>query len=242
MRAASRTDIGNIRENNEDVLYSSIDPVGNLPNLFLVADGMGGHKAGEVASRSAMEFFLKYIGEAPCNDGELLDYMTEAVKYANNAVFELSLTDMAYFGMGTTLSACVVADGKVFIAHIGDSRIYLVNSGKLQQLTNDHTFVGEMVRAGQFSKEEAERHPSKNALTRALGVERDVSADAPVAAVTSGDMLLLCSDGLNNMVTENDIVKILTSNKDVEKKADTLIERAKKNGGMDNITVVVIEV
>ena len=242
MRAASRTDVGNIRENNEDVLYASVDPVGNLPNLFLVADGMGGHKAGEVASRSAMEFFLKYINETPCNDGELLDYMTGAVKYANNAVFELSLSDMAYFGMGTTLSACVVADGKVYIAHIGDSRIYLVNSGKLQQLTNDHTFVGEMVRAGQFSKEEAERHPSKNALTRALGVERDVSSDAPVAAVTSGDVLLLCSDGLNNMVSESEIVKILMSNKDVEQKSDELVELAKNNGGADNITVVVIEV
>lgn len=242
MLVASKTDIGNIRENNEDILYSSIEPVGSLPNLFLVADGMGGHKAGEVASRNAMQFFLEYIDKTPCNDGELLDYMAGAVMYANNAVYEMSLTDAAYFGMGTTLSACVVTDGKAFIAHIGDSRIYLVNDGKLQQLTNDHTFVSEMVRAGQFSKEEAERHPSKNALTRALGVERDVSADAPMAAVMPGDIMLLCSDGLSNMVSEKEIAEILISDKDVQAKSDALIKRAKENGGVDNITVIVIEV
>ena len=242
MQAAGKTDVGNIRENNEDVLYLSIDPIGSLPNLFLVADGMGGHRAGEIASQSAMQFFLEYIKENSCSDGELLDYMAEGVKYANNAVFKLSLADPTYFGMGTTLTVCVISDQKVLIAHIGDSRIYLASDGKLQQLTNDHTFVSEMVRAGQFSKEEAERHPSKNALTRALGVDHDVSADAPMAAVTTGDMLLLCSDGLSNMVPEEDIEEILKSDKNVEAKATALIERAKKNGGLDNITVIVIDV
>ena len=242
MRVASKTDIGNIRENNEDVLYTSISPIGGLPNLFLVADGMGGHKAGEVASQNAMKFFLEYINNTPCNDGELLDYMAGAVSYANNSVYMMSLTDPAYFGMGTTLSACVVADGKAFIAHIGDSRIYLINNKKLLQLTNDHTFVSEMVRAGQFSKEEAERHPSKNALTRALGVEQNVSADAPIAVVAPGDMLLLCSDGLSNMVPEKEITEILISDRDVEAKSEALIECAKRNGGVDNITAIVIEV
>ena len=242
MRVASKTDIGNIRENNEDVLYSSAEPVGSLPNLFLVADGMGGHKAGEIASGSAKRFFLEYINMTPCSNGELLDYIAEAVKHANKSVYDLSLSDPAYYGMGTTLSVCVIADDKVLIAHVGDSRIYLSKNDTLMQLTNDHTFVGEMVRAGQFSKEEAQRHPSKNALTRALGVERYVSADAPIASVESEDVLLLCSDGLSNMVSDNEISEILRSNLDVQDKADELIERAKKNGGIDNITVVVIQI
>ncbi|MCL2698695.1 MAG: Stp1/IreP family PP2C-type Ser/Thr phosphatase [Defluviitaleaceae bacterium] len=241
MLAVGKTDVGNIRENNEDVLYASTDPVGSLPNLFLVADGMGGHKAGEIASRNAMRFFLDYINENQCRDGELLDHMAEAVRHANNAVYEMSLTDSNYSGMGTTFTGCVISEGKALMVHIGDSRVYLLNNGELRQITNDHTFVSEMVRAGQFSKEEAERHPGRNALTRALGVELDVSADAPMTAVAPGDTLLICSDGLSNMVAEPDIAEVLRSDHSIDVKTDALIVNAKENGGMDNITVVLVE-
>lgn len=241
MRAIGKTDVGKLRTNNEDTFFVSQDPVGSLPDLFIVADGMGGHKAGEVASQSALTFFLEYVGANPCPDGELLDYLTEAAAYANANVYARSLTDSAYSGMGTTFSACVVSGGKAYIVHIGDSRIYKCGGGSFTQLTNDHTYVGEMMRAGQFSKEEAARHPNKNALTRALGVEKNVLADGRIDRLEAGDRLLMCSDGLSNMVPEEEITEIMISETDIAAKVDSLIERAKAHGGADNITAIIVE-
>ena len=227
MHAGVATDIGRIREKNEDS-YLSDEP------LFAVADGMGGHKGGEVASQLALETL-----EAGFRDRKEL---AQGLRDANAVVFERSQSDSSVQGMGTTVTAVVVEGTSALFAHVGDSRAYLLRAGDLRQITDDHTLVARMVRSSEISEAEADVHPHRSVLTRALGTEPDVVVDEVDVALTDGDRLLLCSDGLTGMVTEEQIVAILSAAPDPQDAADRLVRAANRAGGVDNITVVVVDI
>lgn len=247
MIGCGKTDVGLIRQNNEDAIYVSDKPVGVLPNLYIVSDGMGGHNAGEIASGRSIGFFCGYVENAgrQSGQGDILDILVEGVTAANKTVYELSLSSGALSGMGATFSACVVAGGKLYAAHVGDSRVYIARPGQngrpgeLTQVSSDHTFVNEMVKAGEITKEQAKTHPRRNIITRALGIDAAVNVDGIVADVYAGDFLLICSDGLSNMVPDEALLRLALSEPSVEEKCGKLIELAKQNGGEDNISVVL---
>jgi protein phosphatase len=221
------TDIGQVRERNEDSFL--VDPP-----LYAVADGMGGHRGGEVASELALETV-----EALASAGK--GGLADQVRAANRAVFERSMSDRAVSGMGTTLTAVTVDDERAHLAHVGDSRAYLLRAGALRQLTEDHTLVNRMVKAGEISPEEAEVHPHRNVVTRALGTEPSVQVDEDDVPLLAGDRLLLCSDGLSNMVTTDQIQAILEANPSAQDAATRLVRAANRAGGVDNITVIVVD-
>jgi PPM family protein phosphatase len=225
--AAVATDVGLVREGNEDS-YLTDEP------LFAVADGMGGHRGGEVASQLAVEtlekLFKKRIGELP-----------DQVQEANRVVFERSVVDEKVAGMGTTLTAALVEGDRVRLAHVGDSRAYLLREGDLRLLTEDHTLVHRMVTEGEISKEEAESHPQRSVLTRALGVDTIVDVDDDTVQVRPGDRLLLCTDGLTSMVSEQAIEEVLRAVPDPQEAAERLVRLANEGGGTDNTTVVVLD-
>ncbi len=222
----ARTDVGRVREGNEDS-YVVQEP------LFAVADGMGGHQGGEVASSLALEALLN------ATDGAAL---AQAVQDANRAVFERAGRDPALAGMGTTLTA-FLADGETLrLAHVGDSRAYLLRDTELQRITTDHTVVEGLVEKGELTPHEASIHPQRSILTRAIGVEGEVLVDQASIQVRPGDRLLLCSDGLTGMVEDEHIHRILQEQQDPQAAADTLVEAANEAGGQDNVTAVVIDV
>jgi PPM family protein phosphatase len=223
------TDLGRVREGNEDS-YLVDGPL----SLYAVADGMGGHRGGEVASHLALET-VESLARA-CG-GTLADQVREA----NRVVFERSQSDRKVTGMGTTLTAARIVDGAAQLAHVGDSRAYLLRAGAFRQLTEDHTLVNRMVKAGEISPGEADVHPHRNVLTRALGTEPDVDVDEDRVALIDGDRLLLCSDGLFGMVTEDQIKAILETEPDPQKAADRLVRAANRAGGVDNITTLVLD-
>jgi protein phosphatase len=224
LRVGARSDVGRVRKGNEDS-YTAKDP------LYAVADGMGGHQGGEVASSMALEV----LGTG---DGTL----EELVRKANGAVYERAAGDPGLSGMGTTLTA-LRADGEVLrMAHVGDSRAYLLRDGTLQRLTKDHTVVERLVDDGRLTPQEAEIHPQRSILTRALGVDDNLQVDQGAIEPRPGDRLLLCSDGLTGMVDEESITRILRENTDPQAAADALVAAANEAGGQDNITAVVIDV
>ena len=226
-RVGATTDIGQVREGNEDAILIS-DP------LYAVADGMGGHRGGEVASNLALQTVEQMFAE---RQGTL----TEQVERANRAVFERSQSDRDVSGMGTTLTAALIEGGAVRLAHVGDSRAYLFRGGKLQLLTEDHTLVHRMVVEGEITETEAENHPHRSVLTRALGVEGDVRVDETKVQVREGDRLLLCTDGLTGMLSEDQIASVLQDVRDPQEAVDRLVREANRAGGIDNITAVIID-
>lgn len=221
------SDIGKVREGNEDS-YLALDP------LFAVADGMGGHRGGEVASKLALEILENQFRR---RQGALAEHVQEA----NLAVFERSQLDRRVAGMGTTLTVAVMEDERVRLAHVGDSRAYLYRDGELRLLTEDHTLVQRMVDEGEITAGEAETHPYRSVLTRALGVEQSVAVDEGSLEVQDGDRLLLCTDGLTGMVTDEQIRAILQDVGDPQEAADRLVRAANRAGGIDNITAVVLD-
>jgi PPM family protein phosphatase len=228
VRAGAATDIGLVREGNEDS-YLVEQP------LFVIADGMGGHRGGEVASRLAVETI-----EALFRRGE--GALSEQVQEANRAVFERSTIDRAVAGMGTTLTAALVEEDRARLAHVGDSRAYLFRGGEMRMLTEDHTLVHRMVQQGEITEAEAERHPQRSVVTRALGIERSIPVDEIVVDLEPGDRLLLCSDGLTSMVDDDAVGRILSAEPDPQRAAEALVEAANDGGGVDNTTVIVIAV
>jgi protein phosphatase len=223
-----RTDVGRGRPENEDSIL--VDPA---HGLYAVADGMGGHRAGEVASATAIESLkAAYLG------GQRLD---EAMESANAAVFTKAAHDASMRGMGTTLTAVVVDDGTAVLGHVGDSRAYLMRDGSVTQLTDDHSLVEQLVREGRLSPEEALTHPQRAIITRALGVDAEVEVDTYRVDLKPGDRLLLCSDGLTNMLSDDTIAVTLRRYADPQQAADTLVDMANQAGGDDNITVVVVD-
>ena len=226
MKAFAKTDIGARRTTNQDYVFCSVEPVGNLPNLFIVADGMGGHKAGDLASRYTVEQFL----EVARNTDE-----TNPI-----TVIEKSKESIDYEGMGTTFVVCTVIGEQIYIANVGDSRLYLVNN-EIQQITRDHSLVEEMITLGEIDRKNARTHEKKNIITRAVGVDSEVIPDFFEIDYAKGDIILMCSDGLSNMIEDEDMRDIIHQSGELEEKADRLIEVANINGGRDNISVVLVQ-
>lgn len=236
-----------MRENNED--YCAVDP--GL-NLFIVCDGMGGQAAGEVASKMGADILLKHCRDMDHNEergtdentGSVYSQVTarlaDGVRMSNAAVFEAGNNDMTLTGMGSTVVAVQIADNVMSLAHVGDSRVYHLRQEELKQLTNDHSLVMEQVRLGMLSKEEAENSEIGNVILRALGAEPFVEVDLDEVWLQAEDTILLCSDGLTRMVSDEEIARILTSWKDPQLAANQLVEAANENGGEDNVTVIVV--
>ena len=240
MKFYAITDIGRKRELNEDYIYTSGQPIGALPNLFIVADGMGGHKAGDYASMHTVDRFVEVIRELGEEHG-LQDSINEAVTAANAYIYQRSRENSNLSGMGTTLVLASCIGNEAIVANIGDSRLYLVNDDAMTQITRDHSLVEEMVTLGGIDREMARNHPDKNIITRAVGVKEKVAADFFEVDLTKGDKLLLCSDGLTNMLRDEEIYQIIQDNKELEQAAKALVDAANENGGRDNIAVVLVE-
>jgi protein phosphatase len=225
------TDVGRVREANEDS-YLVAEP------LFVVADGMGGHIAGDVASSTAVKVIQDGSGQLSSEDPATL---TKIITDANTAIWGKAQSDPALRGMGTTCTLVLIDDDRVHIAHVGDSRAYRLRDGQLEQLTEDHTLVGRMVQEGRLSEEEAQHHPQRSIITRALGVDEEVQVDLDTVELSDGDRLLICSDGLSSMVEDDQIKDVLARESDPQKTADGLVQLANEAGGDDNVTVVVID-
>lgn len=238
MKAFGITDIGRTRKNNQDYLYISEKPLGNLPNVYIVADGMGGHKAGEVASKSAVETIITSITSTELKDP--VSIIQEAVTTANNEIFYMSKDHPEFEGMGTTLVITTICRQDFYVANIGDSRLYLINDD-IHQITRDHSYVEEMVSRGEIDKDSARTHEKKNVITRAVGVETGTFADYFQVKYKEGDKILMCSDGLSNMITDEDLKRIVKKNIPVEEIVNELVYTANHNGGADNITAIVVE-
>lgn len=237
MDTYTMTDRGLQRPNNQDAYANYFHP---SFVLLAVCDGMGGHQQGEVASHLAADAIRDYVmAHKERTDYDLL--LTDAVQKANLEVFQQTGQDPDQFRMGTTVVACIIQEGEVYIAHVGDSRFYLYRQGQLKQITKDHSLVADMVRRGALSEEDAQNHPDKSALTRALGMDDEVEIDLDYVELEEGDILLLCTDGLTNMVSDPTIAEILSTDRPSKSKCEELIERAKDQGGLDNITATIYQ-
>jgi protein phosphatase len=223
---------------NQDFVYTSEEPVGNLPNLFIVADGMGGHNAGDFASRFAAECVVSEIEKSM--EKNPIRLLRHAFETANEGIIDEAASHPDKEGMGTTLVAASVIDDYLYVANVGDSRLYVIDED-ISQITRDHSLVEEMVRAGEIDRNEARQHPLKNKITRAIGGAGEVKVDFFDMKLKEGDLILMCTDGLTNMVEDDEIRTIVKSSEDVVSIAENLIKAANKNGGIDNIGVVVIE-
>lgn len=238
MKYSKLTDVGKVRKNNEDHL-GAWDELG----LFVVADGMGGHQAGEVASKIAVETIESFFRQDPksvnLNPSSLLE---KAINEANDKIYQRARQDKDLRGMGTTITAGFISGNQVFIGQVGDSRAYQINHQGIQQLTEDHSLVNELLRLGGITKEEAITHPQRNVLTRALGVELSVEADFYNYQLKKGDFLLFCTDGLSGLVPKEEIFNVVTSDLSLDVKVHQLIGAALQRGGTDNISVILVEV
>lgn len=238
MKTFSKIDIGRKREVNQDYVFVSDKPLGNIPNLLVVADGMGGHKAGDYASRYAVESLKEALKESAENEPKAM--IKKAILTANHKLVEASRQDVRLEGMGTTLVVATVIGETLYFANVGDSRLYLLNDG-IKQLSKDHSLVQEMVRLGGINEEDAKHHPDKNIITRAVGVREKLEIDFFEYRLRKGDMILMCTDGLSNMVDNEEILRTVKSSRDIVEAVERLIERANENGGQDNIGVVLAE-
>ena len=239
MRVFSATDIGQKRHMNQDFIFTSEESVGNLPNLFVVADGMGGHNAGDFASRYGVSVLVESVRRD--KNFNPVKVMRNAIEAANREVFSQSRNDPSMAGMGTTMVVCTVVGGYAYIANVGDSRLYLAGSESMTQITQDHSLIAEMVRLGELTPEEGRNHPDKNIITRAVVTNEDVKIDFFDVKLDTGDQILMCSDGLSNMVEDQRIFEILKGEDTEADKAQVLVDEANANGGRDNIAVIVVE-
>lgn len=249
MEYFAKSDIGNLRKQNEDYYYAR-------DNLFIVADGMGGHNAGEVASRTAVDAFVDFfLNKNPgfstktyksATDDHIKETMLSAIKYANDYTFKLASSSPDFSGMGTTFTACYILKGKkfgykAFIVHAGDSRVYLKDKNILKILTDDQTLVGSMYKKGLITFDEMFSHPLRNYLENVLGTEEQFGADFLSALLNKENILILCTDGLNSMLEDSQIDSIISKFTEPKKITEELVSEAKKKGGLDNITVVTIK-
>ena len=239
LKTFSVTNIGRKRKMNQDYVYSSEEPIGQLPNLFLVADGMGGHNAGEFASKVTVETIVENIGDSPETDA--LRIFDQAIQAANARIRKLAAASPLLEGMGTTVVAATCQGEQLRVANVGDSRLYVVNHREIRQITRDHSLVEEMVRMGGIAREEARNHPDKNIITRAVGADHIVKPDFFTVKLNSGDMILMCTDGLTNMLEDEEIHMILEESRDMVEKAEELVKAANEKGGRDNISVILID-
>ena len=239
MRIYSATDVGQKRKMNQDYVFVSEGPVGNLPNLFTVADGMGGHNAGDYASSHAVRILADEIREDA--DYNPVKVIRHAIETANTEIRNRAQEDENLRGMGTTMVVATIVDQYAYIANVGDSRLYVI-SDEIRQITKDHSLVQEMVRMGEISEEEARNHPDKNIITRALGAEKTVDVDFFDLKLEKDCTILMCSDGLSNMVEDSKIQEIISDPEaDIDQKGNALLREANQNGGKDNIAIVLVE-
>ncbi len=247
VKAYGLTHVGRQRQHNEDSFL-----VADEAKLFLVADGMGGHAAGEIASRIAVDSINEFIVHTKEDDGtwphaydeqfgRATNRLMAALRLANTRVLEAMRKDARLRGMGTTVVACMADDTTVSVAHVGDSRAYMIRDGQLSRITNDHSWVFEQVQAGMLTEAEAEKHPLRNVITRALGGALSVTPDASEVESQAGDVYLLCSDGLTGMVPEEEILRIVDEQADLEKACQKLIDIANERGGLDNVTAILVK-
>ena len=239
LKTFSITDIGRKRKVNQDYIYTSEEPVGNLPNVFIVADGMGGHNAGDYASKVTVETMLAEMQSSFEKNPTLI--FRRAIEEANEVIRRRAGEDKKLEGMGTTLVAATVQDEYLYVANVGDSRLYLIDDG-IEQITHDHSLVEEMIRIGELQRKDAKNYPDRNVITRAIGVRVPVRVDFFDVKLEHGDKILLCSDGLTNMVEDEEILEIVRKSSSIEEAAGTLVDTANKNGGKDNISVVLAEI
>jgi len=238
LKTFSITDIGRKRKINQDYIFTSEKPIGNLSNLFIVADGMGGHNAGDYASKYTVETIVEEVEKS--FEKNAVKILEKAINIANDHIRQKASEDETYFGMGTTLVAATCIGKYLQVANVGDSRLYIIND-KITQVTTDHSLVEEMVRLGGIDREAARMHPDKNIITRAIGASEEVEVDFFNLELKEGDIILMCSDGLTNMVEDEEIRMIVSGQRDVVEMAEALVNEANDNGGKDNISVVVIE-
>lgn len=242
MKVIGKSDIGKVRDNNEDSFYIHNSKKSIFPNIYIVADGMGGHNAGEIASSLSIEYFLQYINDCNTNQNNILKLMVEATMFSNEKVYSLSLSKKHLNGMGTTFTCATVFENEIFIAHVGDSRAYLLTQTEISQLTNDHTYVNEIYKLGKIKESEMSNHPKKHMLTKALGTTENLEVDYHSFEINNQDKLILCSDGLTNTITNKEIFNIVKNNNDINVSVDELIKLSNDRGGMDNITVILAEI
>lgn len=239
MRAFAKTDVGSKRTMNQDFLYCNENSVGSFRNLFIVADGMGGHKAGDHASKLCVESVVNAI--ANTTHKTPVTIFENAVEEANKTIYEAAKANTEYEGMGTTMVACTLQKDTMYVANIGDSRLYLLRD-TLCQITDDHSLVEELVKQGNLTESEARIHPQKNIITRALGTDRQVNADYFEVEVQKGDVIILCSDGLSNMVDDEEMAYTVKHSSSLKEAGEELIVKANQNGGSDNITVILVQI
>lgn len=238
MKTFSITDVGMVRQVNQDYVYTTNNPLGPLPNLFVVADGMGGHQAGDYASKYTVEVLQRELRESKEIDIEKA--LVSAIKTANREIIKEASRDPHLKGMGTTVVAATIVNHMMYFANVGDSRLYLINQG-ITQLTKDHSLVEEMVRLGGIKPEEAKHHPDKNIITRAIGAKENVEVDFYEHRLKRGDIILMCTDGLSNMVEDEELFHIVQGGRDIVEAGTSLVETAKENGGTDNIGIVLAQ-
>jgi protein phosphatase len=236
--SAGRSDVGIIRSGNEDSYVMLPDR-----GIWVVADGMGGHAAGEVASEMAVGYVTRELGSLrDLTDEQRADRMRAAIRAANGAIFQRTLTEHEKRGMGTTVTALVLHSGRFLVGQVGDSRAYLLRGGSLVQLTKDHSYVQEQVDAGYLPPEEARSHPYSNVITRCVGANSEVMPDVFVGAVKARDLFLLASDGLTGMLEDRDLSALLAGERSPQEIVDDLIAQANRRGGLDNITAILVRV
>lgn len=238
MKYYAMTDVGRRREMNQDYVYAMGQPIGPFPNLLVVADGMGGHKAGDFASKFTVEVVKREIAGSRSRKPEKV--LHDAIQVANRELIRVASRDVKLEGMGTTLVVATVIGDTLYFANIGDSRLYLIDDN-IKQLSKDHSLVEEMVRLGGIKAEDARNHPYKNIITRAMGVKDEAEADFYEFRIKRGDKILMCTDGLSNMVEDEDMFGLVKGSRDVVEAVQMLIDRANSNGGRDNIGVVLAE-
>ena len=241
IKAYAKSDVGKVREINEDSFYisDSLDEV----QLYILADGMGGYKGGEIASKLAIQSAKNYIEnnfkQIEKDKDSIIQLVGSSVEYANMIVYEKSKENKELEGMGTTLDVCLIYNNRVFIGHVGDSRVYRIRKEFMRKLTQDHSYVQKLVKDGTITKEEAVHHPQKNMLMKALGCNAFVEPDVMVKGFLKDDILIMNSDGLTNLVSQDDMFK--EAKKDIEQAPKELVKLANEKGGYDNITVIVIK-
>ncbi len=238
LKTFSLTDVGIKRKVNQDYIYTCEKPIGNLPNLFLVADGMGGHKAGDYASKHTVEIICDMVER--CLEKEPRIILSQAIDFANEQIRRKSLEDENLDGMGTTIVAATCMGDCLQVANVGDSRLYIVGEN-IRQITQDHSYVEELVRKGSLDRETARNHPDKNIITRAVGAGDTVDIDFFSVRLKPEETILMCSDGLTNMLEDEEIRMIMEGQRDLVEKVEALVREANNRGGKDNISVVLIE-
>ena len=247
MRSFGATHVGLVRKINEDSFYCQEKYEYSKPYICMIADGMGGHNAGEVASTMAVTEVKGFLKKAIKNSVGygIEDYenlVREAFLFANKCIYNSSMKNKERLGMGTTLTLALIVENNLIIGHVGDSRMYIIKNGCLSKVTEDHSYVAELIKNGTIKPEEANHHPQKNLITRALGTSRTIEVDVKKVAIEYGDFILMCTDGLSNMLSDDEILSTATSEREIQSVCHELVDKANLNGGLDNVTVIVIEV